>query len=798
MITTKNFFAEFWFFNIKYDTIIDSAFIHHSINPPHLSRDTIEIGNYDEVQVYYSSKKEHLLPYPYETNCFDYRKNSNDFISKEDCIVKYFQRKEFDKCGCNRNWLYYDYRNIADVKICTNSDKCEFKLKYNELLMNKICSENCYNRYFDYRLDRVNKSGNPYALKKKTFSASKRLGNEILVTHLPKMNFVDYLCSIGGLFSMWFGISLFHLLLFIEEKLNYCVENYFRFNQLIIDLRIRLVQYIERIKLKKLFKLLIIILYSTAMLYQISDTIQSYLKFDKVTRFEINHKQFNPRILLLIPPVSEVFKFNKLKRIFPEIRRDNDYIEIMKINDIKERNDEITTIIFKYLEKLINELRFKEFLDITYGENIIKSCKVFKSKQSFNCSEPKYGIFKYNNKIVSLTFAITFENKTNSLYENNVCFAGSLDKIELELKETQSTTIFLGSCKSSLQNNEVILINKNKKTEIGFTSYTRKRLSIHKVKCLEENNQNLKNYSYENCVIDCFYRNLNQTYGCLPIVNYCLHLDFEMHFVSRGYRTCNKKINMTTEKSMIVECGDICLPECESVHYNTMVLTKQFDRKVGTSVEIFPVKFPHFIYSETLNMDFNQLIYNCGGILGLWFGLSPLSLDDLVTSLRSVRIKSIIFASIHLILLIAFKSKQMIIIFYVFLGRLLRSGYVHLKSIIKKLIDFILLIAFKSKQMIVIFYVFLSTTLRSIYVHLKSIINKLIDFILLIAFNLKQSIINFCKFLGRSLHSIFVHLKSIIYKLFVFILYMFIEMKRMITNLYLFLLMRRNNRIDIE
>jgi hypothetical protein len=62
----------------------------------------------------------------------------------------------------------------------------------------------------------------------------------------------------------------------------------------------------------------------------------------------------------------------------------------MKINDIDVRNKEIERIISKYLEKLINELRFKEFLDISYGKNFIKSCKVFKNKQSFNCFEPKY------------------------------------------------------------------------------------------------------------------------------------------------------------------------------------------------------------------------------------------------------------------------------------------------------------------------------------------------------------------------------------------------------------------------
>jgi hypothetical protein len=583
--------------------------------------------------------------------------------------------------------------------------------------MNKICSKNCYNRYFDYRFERLHKNEKSNALSEKIFSLRKRDGNDILLTHLPKMNFVEYLCSIGGLFSMWFCISLFHLLLIIEEKLNNCVEKYFRFNESMIELRIRLVQYIERLKLKKLFKLLIIILYSTAMLYQISDVIQNFLKYDKVTRFEMNQKQFNPRILLMFKP--KVFKFYKLRKIFPEIRRDNHYIEVMEIKDIDVRNNEIERIIFTYLEKLINELRFKEFLDITYGKNFIKSCKVFKNKQSFNCSESRYGIIKTQNTINYLTFANILENKTNSLYENNVCFGESLEKIELELKGTGFMSVLTRSCKSSLYNTEPIFFDKNTKTEIGFTSYSYKQLSIHKEKCLEENQENLKNYSYDNCVFDCFYINLNQTYGCLPKVQTYVHFDFELHFVSRGYRTCDKKINLTTEFSMIQECADICLPECESVYYNAMVLTKDFqDRKVGTFLEIFPIKFQHFIYTETLNMDINRLIYNCGGILGLWFGLSPLSLDDLITSLRSVRIKLIIFASIHFILLIAFKSKRIIYLFFKFLYRSLRSIYVHLKSKLLKLIDFIV--------------------------------------------------------------------------------YMFIELKRMIINLYLFLLMHRNNRIDIE
>jgi hypothetical protein len=427
----------------------------------------------------------------------------------------------------------------------------------------------------------------------------------------------------------------------------------------------------------------------------------------------------------------------------------------MKIKDIVVRNPKIRKIVFKYLEKLMNEFRFKEILDITYGKNFIKSCKVFKNKQAFNCSESKYGVYKSMFRRVSLTFTINFENKTNSLYQNNAFFVESLEKIELELNGTGTMNVELRSF-TSRYNSQLNQFYENTKTEIGVTSYTYKKLNIHKEKCLEGNNQNRKNYFERiTCKKGCLNRNFIQSYGCLPTLkNY--FQDFEILIVSRGYRTCDKKINFTTEfvRRTIRECDDICLPDCESVYYKTMVLTKEFQKKkVGTFVEIFAVKFPHFVFTENLIMDINQLIYNCGGILGLWFGLSPLSLDDLGRSSRSK-----IFASIHFILLIAFMSKKIIILFYVFLGRLLRSGYVHLKSII----------------------------------------NKLIDFILLIAFKLKQSIIIFCKFLVRSLRSIYVYLKSIIYKLFVFIFYLFIELKRMITNLYLFLLMRRNNRIGIE
>ncbi len=98
---------------------IDYVIIHQNNTPPHLFNDRIEVGKYIQNTIDYKSIEENLLPFPYETNCYDYRKNSKSYKSKEDCIVRYFQREEFSKCGYNRKWIYYHFKNLTDIKTCS-------------------------------------------------------------------------------------------------------------------------------------------------------------------------------------------------------------------------------------------------------------------------------------------------------------------------------------------------------------------------------------------------------------------------------------------------------------------------------------------------------------------------------------------------------------------------------------------------------------------------------------------------------------------------------------------------------
>jgi hypothetical protein len=97
---------------------------------------------------------------------------------------------------------------------------------------------------------------------------------------------------------------------------------------------------------------------------------------------------------------------------------------------------------------------------------------------------------------------------------------------------------------------------------------------------------------------------------------------------------------MNLNESMAIKdikdyCISFCLPKCETINFDTKVEKKSYQSR-ETIIEVHPLKSRHMEYIETLKTDFNQLIYNCGGIIGLWFGLSSINITDLLTILWSV------------------------------------------------------------------------------------------------------------------------------------------------------------------
>jgi hypothetical protein len=130
LIERKIAIKKFSLIDIESDSGIEFfALTHQDINPPHLYSDRFEFGKWDEINIEISSIREYLLPFPYETNCYVYGIEMNTSLSKDDCIVNYYRRKEYESCGCNKKWLYYNSENMTDVRICPKNSKCNFNQK---------------------------------------------------------------------------------------------------------------------------------------------------------------------------------------------------------------------------------------------------------------------------------------------------------------------------------------------------------------------------------------------------------------------------------------------------------------------------------------------------------------------------------------------------------------------------------------------------------------------------------------------------------------------------------------------
>jgi hypothetical protein len=297
------------------------ALIHQSGTPPHFTRNKIEIINSSLNLIDICSINTKLLPFPYSTDCYDYRREAklvNGYNSREDCVVKHLERKEFAKCGCNKRWSYRAFNKRNFSHICPESVKCDFDSKIKMSSLDKICKNNCYNEHY---LDQINSIN--YHLKLcdiKVLSHWKTEKYEIIFTYLAKMNFVEYLCSVGGLVSMWFGINVYDFALILVNESKKCIIrifgsiNYEKLTLIVLKFK-EIISKFDEISSK-----LAIIVFSILMLYQIFEVITIYLDFEIVTRFEVQQIKFLPEIQIYSQPMFSNLNLNELMKIYPEMK----------------------------------------------------------------------------------------------------------------------------------------------------------------------------------------------------------------------------------------------------------------------------------------------------------------------------------------------------------------------------------------------------------------------------------------------------------------------------------------------
>jgi hypothetical protein len=376
-------------------------------------------------------------------------------------------------------------------------------------------------------------------------------------------------------------------------------------------------------KVNQIFSSITIIVFSALMLIQIIAIISSYFDFEIVTRFDVQQIKLTPNVLIgfALPRVELI----KLYETYPQMKQD--------IHKIKEYESlakplkyiEDTEKYSKYLLQLLIDNRLSDFHREFQTNNFIKSCqiKIFDEKELKNCTPGEFGIEHYNLESITMSRRFHFSKSDDK---------NEVEKITFRLNSSQEKIFAIFYLTSTLSMpKSIALITSNATTTASFSTFLTKKLRSNEIECIsEENHKHFSEDYFEFCGYDCIVDKFNELCGCVPV--YDVPFCFDENFLNNNYKfceNCSVNLNNSIVFSITEHCEKVCKPKCNSLNFDTRIqIQKHVSNK--TILEIIPKKSPRIVFIETWKTNFDQLIYNCGGILGLWFGITPIKAADLI------------------------------------------------------------------------------------------------------------------------------------------------------------------------
>jgi len=217
------------------------------------------------------------------------------------------------------------------------------------------------------------------------------------------------------------------------------------------------------------------------------------------------------------------------------------------------------------------------------------------------------------------------DNQKDFLFNKDI--ERNLEKITIELMRIETNLIAMESHKS------LFLDDRNFDTNVYYFSYSTNKLSNSEHKCQKTKTEN-SIFDTNDCLNECLLYLNNQTFGCLVLKYIEIKVDFNKHLLNEGFRICPLNISFTYTYYMEIrsKCLKICPIGCKEINFEKRIeFYRKLDNNITTKrINFIPIRTEHIEYFEILRMDFEQLIYTCAGIVGLWFGLSPNQISDLV------------------------------------------------------------------------------------------------------------------------------------------------------------------------
>jgi hypothetical protein len=551
------------------------------------------------------------LEWPYNTNC-DYYNRNNLYHSRENCIeyCNLYNKNLSQEClndPSNKSSFSVSDRIMnkafRHLKVCETSNKFSTLLK-----CEKLCKRDCYEHYYRYieTIGGMSSIGNS-----SLFQISARNLPNFEYSAIPKYSFILYMTSIGGLLSLWLGISALDLRAVVEISINmlkiismkvfwicFLRQYFYNFGSFMLKI-MNYLNYFKKFYLKKIT----IILSLICFIYQLIELTLEFTEFKTTISVEIlehgpdfSMKKYFPAYSFCIYQLNthsiDLMKRNlNSSKNYDSKRLKAEFPEMINGLNIQERN------ISKYLILAKNEMPLYFRCGIDEEENEV-------------CIETKF-IMSFSNlgecyTLSPLRYPITDESK----YDRDC---------EILLKNS-----LYNISKIRGLNQQILFHDPNQLPSLTFTDNPVGDFSIIRVKrlpppydsnCFDyENSKSFK--SRDQCINDCVFKKLLKKYDCIPRQSANVLTLYDNMTLDSTF--C---LDINFEDFSEDDCSDRCLKPCEEVFLTS--LRTQPNQYVFYQNE-------HIVYINNIYMTFIYFMSSIGGLLGLWNNVSVYDLQLII------------------------------------------------------------------------------------------------------------------------------------------------------------------------
>jgi hypothetical protein len=480
------------------------------------------------------------------------------------------------------------------LKVCETSNKFSTLFK-----CEKLCKRHCYEEYYRYILANHGLSS---------------IGNSLLVrinaknlpiyeySAIPKYSFILYMTSIGGLLSLWLGISALDLRAVIEISIEMlknvtmkvvwiCLVNeyFYKFGSFIL----KIVHYLNFFK-KLYSKKITIILSLICFIYQLIVLTVEFTEFKTTIYVELLHE----------------LSFSEHAAVSVCTYHLNTGSIDLLINNLNSSNNNDSKRLKAEFPEMINGLNIQERNISKYlilAKNGMPSdirCATDKDENEV-CIEKNFIIMSLSNLGECYTFShlrYPSSEKWKFIRDMEILFNKSIEFIQQILCHDSNQLPSLTFTDNSIVDISVI---KFKRLPPPYDS-----------KCFDyKNSKSFKSRSQ--CITDCVFKKILKKYDCIPRESISVLTLYDNMTLDSTFCVDNNFEGFSED-----DCSDRCLKPCEEIFFSSIQMesVKHFVHYDGKDI----------IYINNIYMTFIYFMTSIGGLLGLWNNVSVYDLQLII------------------------------------------------------------------------------------------------------------------------------------------------------------------------